>query len=405
MKAAQYNKQYYKSPVDPLGIKPGGWSIYNVISFEWPRQVSWAYRPRGHSAPSSQGPEAPVVQHLGHRFCARAAWNITIVLDTSIDPWRLKIERATECRLNPCVRTRTLRTKNSSTTSEVTRTDHGAFSYLDIRGMNGPKTWMEFGGQRAAPDVNHSEYMRSYSLSEDARIKQGRPRFASAMRELIGGEILAEVKTECLWARMGRLPSPNVSSLVDDGRLCAMSYLNDSDTTPVLRTNLTVGSSFDVIVANGGIEWLFPRVADFFTAALRSTSNDMVYGRSYSSERYTEVRWVWFLVPRSIVGLGVIFLLTTIWITRSSRDPLWRTSGIPMFDLRQERDGEEEREQEEDLHETSRQDTSAGCITLTSKLLGAMEKEAKHERVSLRVDDETGGLRLRITGKAVPTEV
>jgi len=180
-----------------------------------------------------------------------------------------------------------------------------------------------------------------------------------------------------------------------------MAFLNAPNTAPVLRTNLTEGFSFDVIVADGGIEWFFPRVANFLTTTIRPASNDMVYRRSYSSERYTRVRWVWFMIPCSIVGLGVVFLLITIWITWAPRDPLWKTSGIPMSYLRQQRDSEEER----DLHQVPCHETSAGCNSPRPMLLGALEKETKHDRVLLQDDDERGSLRLRIIGPAVPTEV
>ena len=90
-------------------------------------------------------------------------------------------------------------------------------------------------------------------------------------------------------------------------------------------------------------------IAQTLTNLVQENGNIRVRGHAYSKEPYVEVRWAWLSFPVTLVVIGLLALIATVWETHQHRMPLWRSSPLPLLfnyqddsmRVRRDQDGDE----------------------------------------------------------------
>ena len=96
-------------------------------------------------------------------------------------------------------------------------------------------------------------------------------------------------------------------------------------------------SSAQTSVANDVLQFMSDptryaaNIAQSLTNLVQQNGNKTVRGDTYSTEPYVEVRWAWLSFPVTLVLLGLVALLVTVWQTRQHQIPLWRSSPLPLL--------------------------------------------------------------------------
>lgn len=80
-----------------------------------------------------------------------------------------------------------------------------------------------------------------------------------------------------------------------------------------------------------GLEPMMKNIASTLSSHARDISNVTVVGTLITRETYVNVRWRWLILPCSILVLGLVFLSTTAFISRSWKSDLWKTSVLPFL--------------------------------------------------------------------------
>ncbi|CAO1602441.1 hypothetical protein XANCAGTX0491_006050 [Xanthoria calcicola] len=73
---------------------------------------------------------------------------------------------------------------------------------------------------------------------------------------------------------------------------------------------------------------LLDNLAVSMSKALRTTTDvpDNIRGTPSSFEVYIQIEWAWLIVPIAAVGLSLIFLLLTMYLSRKRKIPAWKSS-------------------------------------------------------------------------------
>jgi Protein of unknown function (DUF3176) len=122
----------------------------------------------------------------------------------------------------------------------------------------------------------------------------------------------------------------------------AMSALQDSLGATLLgetETNVVGRFAFTSGIAqgfyyNGGANVVrtLANIADALTNAVRVSSEQQVQGVVRIEETHIHVQWLWLIYPLVMVVLGAIFLALTVWRTRKSEVPSWRSSVLAVME-------------------------------------------------------------------------
>jgi Protein of unknown function (DUF3176) len=85
---------------------------------------------------------------------------------------------------------------------------------------------------------------------------------------------------------------------------------------------------------NGGANVVrtLANIAEALTNAMRVSSGQQVQGEVHIEEAHIHVQWLWLLYPLVMVILGAIFLALTVWRTRQSDVPSWRSSVLAVME-------------------------------------------------------------------------
>ncbi|KAF7513919.1 hypothetical protein GJ744_006533 [Endocarpon pusillum] len=80
------------------------------------------------------------------------------------------------------------------------------------------------------------------------------------------------------------------------------------------------------------VETTFANIADALTDAMRVKSQERVQGTVLVMEPFIQVQWLWLLYPFIVVTLSMVFLGLTVWRTRRSEVPSWRSSVLAVME-------------------------------------------------------------------------
>lgn len=72
-------------------------------------------------------------------------------------------------------------------------------------------------------------------------------------------------------------------------------------------------------------------VATAITNHFRERSNLTVTGRAGYDEAYVRIVWPWIIFPASLIAMGAIFLIITMFKTKKNCARVWKTSDIPLL--------------------------------------------------------------------------
>jgi len=73
-------------------------------------------------------------------------------------------------------------------------------------------------------------------------------------------------------------------------------------------------------------------IAHALTNAMRVSSGQQVQGEVHIEEAHIQVQWLWLIYPLVMLILGAIFLALTVWRTRKSGVPSWRSSVLAVME-------------------------------------------------------------------------
>ncbi|KAI9657440.1 MAG: hypothetical protein M1821_003122 [Bathelium mastoideum] len=84
---------------------------------------------------------------------------------------------------------------------------------------------------------------------------------------------------------------------------------------------------------DSGIDGVFSNLASSLTNNIRTTSdgNAAFSGEEGTSVTFVRVRWLWIILPGATVLLAAAFLALTIWQTRSSKTPTWKSGTMAIL--------------------------------------------------------------------------
>ncbi|KAI4234003.1 MAG: hypothetical protein LQ349_004076 [Xanthoria aureola] len=87
-------------------------------------------------------------------------------------------------------------------------------------------------------------------------------------------------------------------------------------------------SLYDDRAGMPGLTKLLDNLAVSMSNALRTTTDvpDNIRGTPSSFEVYIQIEWAWLIVPVAAVGLSLVFLLLTIYLSRKRKIPAWKSS-------------------------------------------------------------------------------
>ncbi|ERF72549.1 hypothetical protein EPUS_02831 [Endocarpon pusillum Z07020] len=80
------------------------------------------------------------------------------------------------------------------------------------------------------------------------------------------------------------------------------------------------------------VKTTFANIADALTNAMRVNSQEHVEGTVLVVEPFIQVQWLWLLYPFIVVTLSMVFLGLTVWRTRRSEVPSWRSSILAVME-------------------------------------------------------------------------
>ncbi|KAL8703517.1 MAG: hypothetical protein Q9201_003302 [Fulgogasparrea decipioides] len=112
--------------------------------------------------------------------------------------------------------------------------------------------------------------------------------------------------------------------------------MRSKESTPDVGGNITDNDNVRIIAESiyddhagiKGLSKLLENLSVSMSNAMRTVSDlpGNVSGTSSSFEVYIEIQWAWMIVPIAAVVLSLIFLLSTIYLSRRSKIPAWKSS-------------------------------------------------------------------------------
>jgi hypothetical protein len=73
---------------------------------------------------------------------------------------------------------------------------------------------------------------------------------------------------------------------------------------------------------------MMENVASSLSSHMRTVSSEAVHGKVWTTDTYVHVRWIWLLLPMSLMPASLAFLSTAMWITRNRNVGIWKSSSL-----------------------------------------------------------------------------
>ncbi|KAH9908155.1 hypothetical protein F4778DRAFT_798137 [Xylariomycetidae sp. FL2044] len=307
----------------------------------------------------------------------------------------LSIKQATTCQLNPCVRRYSFSITNGLSSFKILNSRYGAW-YFDATGLSiindqlvNTETGTADGFYGLKP--SWSDAPASYGLLRNLSNSTSSPRPAPELFTISADAIDLLRLIELRFT--GEALLFDTSANVEENSIAKSSSIHFQDQFQTKEGLYLVPEEdskvHDLLAINdhGGLSLVVPRLAAKLSKYIRERDGIPVPGQSYAPVSFVQVQWPWVTLPAVTWGLGVGFLLVTMWICRGDDQVLWRTSSLPLV------------YHGLDAEEIRNATYGAGGIEKVSM----METLSKEVRVKLRrspVDRQ-----LKLTRGAQPTEI
>ncbi|KAI1340835.1 hypothetical protein F5Y15DRAFT_33832 [Xylariaceae sp. FL0016] len=389
------NKEYYEGVEDSLGIRKGGWDIWEPSAISYPSQLTWIVnRAKTWSLDGPNydvdlfGEDGTLMRRKGERM----RWN-SLFPDTEAalvtvghvklgyDPDKningLSVQSTNVCSLNPCVQRFSLSAKNSTISTNMTSIRGGSYNIFSA----GIYAWTE--GTEKYTETNVSSAFH-YELANNGYSERGfgpgegpssDPIMLAIQKQIEGQSTSVDSLQSTYFAMTGEATNYTTLANYSDANLCAIRPLTNQ--SEIDRTTQASSTNYAVIDERGGLEWVMPRIAKALSRSMRHRADQNITGQAYGTQGYIHVRWEWLSIPIVLVSLGTVFLLVTICLSRAPGEYIWKNSSLPLLFVAPH------------WHEF---ESGEGHDLVAA---GMMEKKAKGTRASLAVTEGTGGLRFR----------
>ncbi|KAI5359711.1 hypothetical protein Slin14017_G092720 [Septoria linicola] len=93
--------------------------------------------------------------------------------------------------------------------------------------------------------------------------------------------------------------------------------------------NLTLQQVQERMATMPGPEQLWSDVAQSLTTYIRTASSDVAEGVALSAETFVSARWAWAILPMSLLGLSLFFVIATVVVSMKRNMPLWKSNSLP----------------------------------------------------------------------------
>ncbi|USW58251.1 hypothetical protein Slin15195_G115700 [Septoria linicola] len=93
--------------------------------------------------------------------------------------------------------------------------------------------------------------------------------------------------------------------------------------------NLTLQQVQERMATMPGPEQLWSDVAQSLTTYIRTASSDVAEGVALSAETFVSARWAWAILPMSLLGLSLFFVIATVVVSMKRNVPLWKSNSLP----------------------------------------------------------------------------
>jgi hypothetical protein len=106
---------------------------------------------------------------------------------------------------------------------------------------------------------------------------------------------------------------------------------NGSTSTAVLGPVSYTSDTMQALYQTDDLSHLMDTVAASLSSHIRTISSEAGLGKMWAMETYVHVRWIWFMLPMTLVLASLVFLFTAIWTIRSRDVGIWKSSGLAML--------------------------------------------------------------------------
>jgi hypothetical protein len=226
-------------------------------------------------------------------------------LNLTSDSSALKVNRATECAFTPCVRTMSSRVEAGSLSSNTTHTDFGQV-YLEEMDDQG----RTISGWRS--NVNGTDY--SVLDTGVGNVQGNSYRLMETLQLVLGGNTTYVYGGYYYDTDHSIDAADQTSSGLDSGGPWSSTGQQAID----------VADDFESI-AQGVAKALTGRFQNL------ANSSSVVNGTTLRPESIIQVRWIWIIYPATLVVLGLLVLLATIYSTHAARMAVWKESTLPLL--------------------------------------------------------------------------
>lgn len=256
------------------------------------------------SGPTVLGIQAPALV-LGYAQLVNEGTVGKVSIDGDLD-MQLRVTKAEQCALTPCVRTYNVQVSNGTLQSQTTATNYGVIT----------------AGTMFVPDSG-STNMDCWQPDARTNISYTQVRTTDPDGDLFFGN--TSLSAFCPVSLYISTILPYLQS--NSSATWAEGSPNQWTTDPFSQYS----SDFIRRVGAYGLSFSLENLAASLTSFALSLSSDVVTGTVEVSTGHVMVRWEWLVYPLALEIAGLLVFAATIVLTRRHKTILWRSSLLPLL--------------------------------------------------------------------------